>query len=220
MRPHGQGVWSTSSGRSSAQERDWLACWWTRSRPAWAGPAPCLPSSSLASSPDAVSFAKGIAGGLPLRRLFWPATSCAGGPDARHPRPPPSAANPVCAAAARSRAWHSLDDDAPGGRARRRASICGPASRSWGWTPWRGGAVGMGLMLGVEVRGGPHQQGAGGPADWTTACSVLTAGRGACACCLPLAITMEEMDKGLAIMESGPWRNRRTGGGAVPAART
>ena len=39
---------------------------WTRCRPAWAAPAPSCAASTTTSSPDVVTLAKGLGGGLPI----------------------------------------------------------------------------------------------------------------------------------------------------------
>ena len=122
-------------------------CWWTRCRPASAAPAPSLPSSSTASCPMPVSFAKGIAGGLPMggflandsrRAVLGPgshATTFGG--------------NPVCAAAALA-VLDILDEAAltavgEGDVSREHIEAMG--------LHCLGGHPGLGLMIGVEVRG-------------------------------------------------------------------
>ena len=143
--------------------------------------------------PDAVSFAKGIAGGLPFggvmanekcRGVFTPGThgTTFGG-------------NPVAAAAA----CHVLDrlDDALLAQVREKGDYLRAQVEELA-LPCLGGTRGLGLMIGVEVREG-----------WTNAALaarlidngllVLTAGPGL-RFLPPLTITQEEMDKGLAIM--------------------
>ena len=145
--------------------------------------------------PDGVSFAKGIAGGLPMggflvnercRNVLGPGTHAAtfGG-------------NPICAAAAQV-VLDTLDEDAlaavteKGKYIRTRIANMGLSSL--------GETRGLGLMIGVEVRGEDSnkvlaarliQQGL----------LVLTAGP-ALRLLPPLTITMSEIDKGLAILEN------------------
>ena len=144
--------------------------------------------------PDGVSFAKGIAGGLPMggflvnercRNVLGPGTHATtfGG-------------NPICAAAAQV-VLDTLDEDAlaavkeKGNYIRTRIAHMGLSSL--------GESRGLGLMIGVEVKGEESnrvlaarliQQGL----------LVLTAGT-ALRLLPPLTITMAEIDKGLAILE-------------------
>ena len=144
--------------------------------------------------PDGVSFAKGIAGGLPrggflvnerCRNVLGPGTHATtfGG-------------NPICAAAAQV-VLDTLDEDAlaavkeKGNYIRTRIAHMGLSSL--------GESRGLGLMIGVEVKGEESnrvlaarliQQGL----------LVLTAGT-ALRLLPPLTITMAEIDKGLAILE-------------------
>ena len=143
--------------------------------------------------PDAVSFAKGIAGGLPMggflvnekcRKVFGPGdhASTFGG-------------NPVSAAAAC--AVLDILDDAAIAQVKEKGGYLRNAIESMN-LPCLGKTRGMGLMIGVEVKEG-----------WTNkelanqlienGLLVLTAGD-----CLrllpPLVITKAEMDKGLEIM--------------------
>ena len=144
--------------------------------------------------PDGVSFAKGIAGGLPMggflvnercRNVLGPGTHATtfGG-------------NPICAAAAQV-VLDTLDEDAlaavkeKGNYIRNRIAHMGLSSL--------GESRGLGLMIGVEVKGEESnrvlaarliQQGL----------LVLTAGT-ALRLLPPLTITMAEIDKGLAILE-------------------
>ena len=144
--------------------------------------------------PDGVSFAKGIAGGLPMggflvnercRNVLGPGTHATtfGG-------------NPICAAAAQV-VLDTLDEDAlaavkeKGNYIRTRIAHMGLSSL--------GESRGLGLMIGVEVKGEESnrvlaarliQQGL----------LVLTAGT-ALRLLPPLTITMAEIDKGLVILE-------------------
>ena len=144
--------------------------------------------------PDAVSFAKGIAGGLPFggvmanekcRDVFSPGThgTTFGG-------------NPVAAAAA----CHVLDrlDDGFLAQVKEKGGYIRSQVESMGLA-CLGKTRGLGLMIGVEVRDG-----------WTnrelaakligSGLLVLTAGPGL-RFLPPLVITKEEMDKGLAIIK-------------------
>ena len=145
--------------------------------------------------PDAVSFAKGIAGGLPFggvmagekcRDVFTPGThgSTFGG-------------NPVSAAAA-CYVLDRLDDpflaqvEEKGAYLRRKVEELS--------LPCLGTARGLGLMIGVEVKG--EQTNSQLAARLVEAgLLVLTAGPGL-RFLPPLVITKEEMDKGLAIMKA------------------
>ncbi len=145
--------------------------------------------------PDAVSFAKGIAGGLPFggvmanekcREVFTPGThgTTFGG-------------NPIAAAAA----CHVLDRMDSGflAQVEEKGAYLRARIEEMG-LPCLGRTRGMGLMIGVEVKEG-----------WTnrdlaaklisSGLLVLTAGPGL-RFLPPLTITQEEMDKGLAILKS------------------
>ena len=144
--------------------------------------------------PDGVSFAKGIAGGLPMggflvnercRNVMGPGTHAAtfGG-------------NPICAAAARV-VLDTLDEDAlaavteKGKYIRARIERMGLSSL--------GETRGLGLMIGVEVRGEESNKVLASRLI-RHGLLVLTAGS-ALRLLPPLTITMAEIDKGLAIME-------------------
>lgn len=144
--------------------------------------------------PDAVSFAKGIAGGLPMggflagekcRDVLGPGTHATtfGG-------------NPICAAAALA-VLDILDEDTLAqvkekgnylrARIEKMALDCLGATR------------GLGMMIGVEVTGG-HTNKELAAKLIENGLLVLTAGK-ALRLLPPLVITREEMDKGLEIME-------------------
>jgi acetylornithine/N-succinyldiaminopimelate aminotransferase len=143
--------------------------------------------------PDAVSFAKGIGGGLPLggfltnercRKVLGPGTHAAtfGG-------------NPVCAAAGLA-VLDILDEDMMAavkekGNYLRRA-IAGMGS------PYVAGTRGMGLMIGVSVRGISNKELAGLLIKGGLLC--LTAGHDTLRLLPPLTITKAELDEGLEIM--------------------
>ena len=145
--------------------------------------------------PDAVSFAKGIAGGLPFggvmagekcRDVFTPGThgSTFGG-------------NPVSAAAA----CYVLDrlDDSFLAQVEEKGAYLRQKVEELS-LPCLGTARGLGLMIGVEVKG--EQTNSQLAARLVEAgLLVLTAGPGL-RFLPPLVITKEEMDKGLAIMKA------------------
>ena len=143
--------------------------------------------------PDAVSFAKGIAGGLPMggflanekcRDVMGPGThgSTFGG-------------NPICAAAA-STVLDILNDDVLSAVVEKGEYL---RSRIEAMDlPCLGATRGMGLMIGIEVKGErTNKELAAQLAQ--SGVLVLTAGPGL-RLLPPLVITREEMDKGLAIM--------------------
>ena len=144
--------------------------------------------------PDALSFAKGVAGGLPFggvlagekcRDTFTPGThgTTFGG-------------NPVAAAAA-CYVLDRLDDDLlrsvpeKGAYLRRRVEEMK--------LPCLGATRGMGLMIGIEVKGEKTNRELAARLV-ENGLLILTAGP-ALRMLPPLVITREEMDKGLAIME-------------------
>lgn len=144
--------------------------------------------------PDAVSFAKGIAGGLPFggmmanekcRNVFSPGThgTTFGG-------------NPVAAAAA----CYVLDtmDDAFLAQVREKGQYLREQVESMN-LPCLGATRGMGMMIGIEVKGdATNKELAAKLVEHGLLC--LTAGPGL-RLLPPLVITKEEMDKGLAIMK-------------------
>ena len=145
--------------------------------------------------PDGVSFAKGIAGGLPMggflvnercRNVLGPGTHATtfGG-------------NPICAAAAQV-VLDTLDEDAlaavteKGNYIRTRIAHMGLSSL--------GESRGLGLMIGVEVKGEESNKVLAARLI-QHGLLVLTAGS-ALRLLPPLTITMAEIDKGLAILEN------------------
>ena len=144
--------------------------------------------------PDAVSFAKGIAGGLPMggflasdkcRDVLGPGThgSTFGG-------------NPVCAAAALA-VLDVLDEDTISAATDKgryiRNAIASMA------LPCLGATRGLGLMIGVEVKGDKTNKELAAKLI-ENGLLVLTAGP-ALRFLPPLTITQAEMDKGLEILE-------------------
>ena len=145
--------------------------------------------------PDVVSFAKGIAGGLPFggvmangkcRNVFTPGThgTTFGG-------------NPVAAAAA----CYVLDtlDDSFLAQVKEKGDYLRGQIEAMN-LPCLGAVRGMGLMLGIEVKGDKtNKELAAKLVD--SGLLILTAGPGL-RLLPPLVITKEEMDKGLAIMKA------------------
>ena len=143
--------------------------------------------------PDAVSFAKGIAGGLPMggflanekcRDVMGPGThgSTFGG-------------NPICAAAAGT-VLDILNDDVLSAVVEKGEYL---RSRIEAMNlPCLGATRGMGLMIGIEVKGDRTNKELAAQLV-QSGVLVLTAGPGL-RLLPPLVITKEEMDKGLAIM--------------------
>ena len=144
--------------------------------------------------PDVVSFAKGIAGGLPMggimasekcSAVFTPGTHATtfGG-------------NPVSAAAALE-VLSQLDDAALAEVNKKGSYIC-DTIKSWSF-PIVGEVRGRGLMIGVSLSGAAHKEVAQTCAE--RGLLILTAGTDALRLLPPLTITYEEIDKGLAILK-------------------
>ena len=144
--------------------------------------------------PDVVSFAKGIAGGLPFggimanekcRNVFTPGThgTTFGG-------------NPVAAAAA----CYVLDtiDDALLAQVKEKGDYLRSQIEAMG-LPCLGATRGMGLMIGIEVKGDKTNKELAAKLV-EHGLLILTAGPGL-RMLPPLVITREEMDKGLAILK-------------------
>ncbi|MFR2157925.1 MAG: acetylornithine transaminase [Evtepia gabavorous] len=152
--------------------------------------------------PDVVSFAKGIAGGLPLGGILTN-EKCAG---VLTPGTHGSTfgANPVSTAAGLA-VLETMDqpflDQVREKGAYLRAGIQAIGS------PELGDVVGLGLMLGIDVRA-PDQR------NWRPAHRPRPAvpHRRDRLCLLPPLVTKEEMDEGLAILKQTSWdkRKRRT----------
>ncbi len=145
--------------------------------------------------PDVVSFAKGIAGGLPFggimanekcREVFSPGThgTTFGG-------------NPVAAAAA----CHVLDrmDDAFLAQVKEKGAYLRQAIEAME-LPCLGKTRGLGMMIGIDVAG-EQTNGQLAAKLIGSGLLILTAGPGL-RLLPPLTITREEMDKGLAIMKA------------------
>ena len=144
--------------------------------------------------PDAVSFAKGIAGGLPMggflagekcRDVLGPGTHATtfGG-------------NPICAAAALA-VLDILDEDTLA-QVKEKGNYLRARIEKMG-LDCLGTTRGLGMMIGVEVTGG-HTNKELAARLIENGLLVLTAGK-ALRLLPPLTITREEMDKGLEIME-------------------
>ena len=144
--------------------------------------------------PDAVSFAKGVAGGLPMggflvsercRKVFGPGdhASTFGG-------------NPVSAAAAC--AVLDILDDGAIAQVKEKGAYLRESIEDMG-LPCLGKTRGMGLMIGVEVKDGFSNKELCAKLNRAGLLS-LTAGPGL-RFLPPLTITKEEMDKGLAILK-------------------
>ena len=163
---------------------------------------PVLPSSSTASSPTWSPSPRGSPVACPWA-ASWPARSAAGRAGPGHPRlhlrRQPRAAPPRA-----WRCWTSMDQDLPGPASRRRARYLRAVLSQAMALPCLGDVRGHGPD---DRRGG---QGGHGPTrSWPLSCienGLLVPHRRApaCACCRPLTITKEEMDKGLAILEADP----------------
>jgi acetylornithine/N-succinyldiaminopimelate aminotransferase len=146
--------------------------------------------------PDAVTFAKGIAGGLPMGGVLA-SEKCAevlGAGD----HATTFGGNPIAAAAA-IEVMNQLSDDVLDEVAEKGAYIKKTIA---GWNlPAVGEIRGMGLMLGVSVAG------AASPKEFAARCIengllILTAGSDALRMLPPLTITYEEIDAGLAILKN------------------
>jgi acetylornithine/N-succinyldiaminopimelate aminotransferase len=146
--------------------------------------------------PDAVSFAKGIAGGLPMsgvlasekcRDVLDPGTHATtfGG-------------NPICAAAALA-VQEILNDDAIA-QVKEKGAYLRDAIESMG-APCVKGTRGMGLMIGVELQGDKTNKELAA-ALIANRLLVLTAGGNVLRLLPPLTISQEEMDQGLEIMRA------------------
>ena len=144
--------------------------------------------------PDVVSFAKGIAGGLPLGGILA-SEKCA---TVLTPGTHGSTfgANPVSTAA--GGAVMAKLDDAFLKEVQEKGQYLRTSIENLG-SPWLGGVVGMGLMLGVDVKEG-HTNKELSTLLLDNGLLCLTAGE-RLRLLPPLVITKDEMDKGLAIMK-------------------
>lgn len=144
--------------------------------------------------PDAVSFAKGIAGGLPFGG-FMASDKCKGvltpGTHATT-----FGGNPICASAALA-VLDILDEDTLAAVTEKGNYIRSRIEQMN--LPCLGGTRGLGLMIGVEVKG-EHTNKELAAKLIENGLLVLTAGK-VLRLLPPLTITREEIDKGLAILE-------------------
>ncbi|MCI2057623.1 MAG: acetylornithine transaminase [Oscillibacter sp.] len=145
-------------------------------------------------APDVVSFAKGIAGGLPMSGIL-------AGEKCRDVLGPGTHAttfggNPVCAAAGLV-VQETLSDDFLEGVKEKGAYLRSQIEALN--LPCFGATRGMGLMIGIEVRDGFSNSAIAGKLT-EAGLLVLTAGPGM-RLLPPLVITKDEMDAGVAIMK-------------------
>ena len=144
--------------------------------------------------PDAVSFAKGIAGGLPMGG-FLVSEKCR---DVLGPGDHGSTfgGNPICAAAAQA-VLDILDEDALAG-VQKKGRCLRAAIEAMG-LPCLGATRGLGLMIGIEVKP-PHSNKELAARLAQNGLLVLTAGD-ALRLLPPLTITQAELDRGLEILK-------------------
>ena len=146
--------------------------------------------------PDAISFAKGIAGGLPMsgvlanekcKAVLGPGTHATtfGG-------------NPICAAAALA-VQDILDDDAIAA-VKEKGAYLREGIETMG-APCIKGTRGLGLMIGVELSEGSSNKEVAAKLI-ASRLLVLTAGGNVIRLLPPLTITKEELDQGLDIMRT------------------
>ena len=144
--------------------------------------------------PDAISFAKGIAGGLPMGG-FMVGDKCAGVLTAGT-HATTFGGNPVCAAGA----LEVLDqlDDTLLAEVTKKGEYIAKEIKSWN-KETVGKIRGKGLMIGIEMKGLV-------PKEVAQKCTaggllIITAGSDALRMLPPLTITYEEIDKGLSILK-------------------
>ena len=144
--------------------------------------------------PDAVSFAKGIAGGLPMGG-FLVSEKCR---DVLGPGDHGSTfgGNPICAAAAQA-VLDILDEDTLAG-VQKKGRCLRAAIEAMG-LPCLGATRGLGLMIGIEVKP-PHSNKELAARLARNGLLVLTAGD-ALRLLPPLTITQAELDRGLEILK-------------------
>ncbi len=144
--------------------------------------------------PDVVTFAKGIAGGLPMGG-FLVSERCRGvlGPGTHAST---FGGNPVCAAAALE--VQNILDDSALDQVKEKGQYLRDQIEALD-LPYLGGTRGLGLMVGVEVREGfVNKDLAAKLMD--AGLLVLTAGHNVLRLLPPLTISKEELDKGVDIM--------------------
>ena len=145
--------------------------------------------------PDIVSFAKGIAGGLPMGGFMASEKCSAVLTPGTHATT--FGGNPVSAAGA----LEVLDqlDDATLSEVVKKGGYIREKVKSWG-IPFVREIRGMGLMIGISLNGVAHKEIA--KACVENGLLILTAGDDALRMLPPLTITYEELDKGLAILKA------------------
>ncbi len=142
-------------------------------------------------SPDVVSTAKGIGGGLPLGAVLASKTCSEVLSPGTHATT--FGANPICTAAANA-VLDVLEDgvlasvNEKGAYLRAKIEEMGFATR------------GLGMMIGIAVEEGTHKAKVASLIEAGLLC--ITAGKDAVRLLPPLTITYEEMDRGLAIIKS------------------
>lgn len=146
-------------------------------------------------SPDVISFAKGIAGGLPMGGIMANEKCSSVLVPGTHATT--FGGNPVSAAAALE-VLDQLNDSAISDVAKKGKYIKDTIA-SWNF-PVIGEIRGMGLMLGISLVGAVPKEVA--PKCIEAGLLILTAGADALRMLPPLTITYEELDKGLAILKS------------------
>lgn len=144
--------------------------------------------------PDVVTFAKGIAGGLPFGG-FMASEKCRGVLTAGT-HATTFGGNPVCAAAAYE-VLSQLDDKLLS-EVTDKGKYIAETVMSWG-LPVVSGVRGLGLMLGIALSGASPKETAQKCVE--NGLLILTAGSDALRLLPPLVITREEIDKGLAILK-------------------
>lgn len=143
--------------------------------------------------PDVVTFAKGIAGGVPLGGMLA-AESCADVLQAGQ-HGSTFGGNPIACAAALA-VMDILDEDLMA-QVRRKGDYIRKTVAGWN-SPYVSGVRGMGLMIGIGIQGMTHKELCGTLLD--RGLMTLTAGKDTLRLLPPLVITQEELDRGLEIM--------------------
>ena len=145
--------------------------------------------------PDVVSFAKGIAGGIPMGGIMASEKCCAVLSAGTHATT--FGGNPVSAAGALE-VLNQLDDAALSEVTKKGEYIKETVS-GWG-LPLVGEVRGLGLMLGIPLQGAVPKEVAAKCVD--AGLLILTAGADALRLLPPLTISYDEIDKGLAILKA------------------
>lgn len=143
--------------------------------------------------PDAVTFAKGIAGGVPLGGMLA-AESCADVLQAGQ-HGSTFGGNPIACAAAL--AVMDILDESLMAEVRRKGDYIRETVTGWN-SPYVSGVRGMGLMIGIGVQGMTHKALCAQLLE--QGLMTLTAGKDTLRLLPPLVITQEELDRGLEIM--------------------